>query len=145
MSKGLQWVIGIGVVLVVAAVIFSRVAPLFLPRAAVARAPLITGPGRLFGPGIPFLPGFLFGRGRFGPRMPFFSLFGLAACAWPLLLVGLIVFGISLLTRRPAPLASLPAGPVPPAPVSQAVCSQCGQPLQPGWRHCPNCGKAVGE
>ena len=144
MSKGLQWIIGIGVVLMVAAVIFSSVAPLFLPRLAVARAPLVTGPGRL-----PFLPGFAFGPGRFDGRRPFFGFFGLAACAWPLLLIGLIVIGISLLTRRPAPLivpmASAPLPPAPPAPVNPALCSQCGQPLQSGWRHCPNCGKPVTE
>jgi hypothetical protein len=145
MSKGLQWVIGIGVVLVVVAVVFSSVAPFFLPRAAVSGAPQFTVPNRIFGPRLPFLPGFLFRPGRLGPRMPFFSLFGLAGCIWPLLLAGLIVLAMLALTRRPVapPPVAQPAAP--PAPVSQAVCSNCGQPLQPGWRHCPNCGTAVGS
>jgi hypothetical protein len=136
MSKGLQWVIGIGVVLVVAAMIFSTVAPLFLPRAAVAGYPMMSLPGHIMGPGR------VFGIGGLGMRAPFFGLFGLAMLAWPLLFVGLIVWGIIALTRQ-RPTAP-PSAPLPPAPVSQAACSQCGQPLQPGWRHCPNCGKAVG-
>jgi hypothetical protein len=149
MSKGLQWVIGIGVVLVVGAVVFSSMAPFLLPRAA-AGAPRFTVPNRIFGPRLPFVPGFPFRFGLFGRRMPFFSLFGLAGCIGPLLLAGLIVLAISALSRRPVsvppqapPPAAQPAAP--PAVVSQAVCSNCGQPLQPGWRHCPNCGTAVGS
>jgi hypothetical protein len=153
MSKGLQWVIGIGVVLVVAAVVFSSVAPFFLPRTAAGAAPLFIAPFGRVAPRLPFFPRFI-GPGRFGPRMPFFGFFGLAGCLWPLLLAGLIVLAISLFSRRPAPL---PAAPVPPASTAvtapnaaasnaapnQTVCTNCGQPLQPGWRHCPNCGTPV--
>jgi zinc-ribbon domain len=154
MSKGLQWVIGIGVVLVVAALVFSSVAPFFLPRAAPSGAPLFSGPFTRVAPRFPFLPGFRFGPGRLGTRMPFLGLFGLAGCIWPLLLAGLIILAISLFSRRPAPLpvapaplvapAFTPAQPAAPAAApSQAVCANCGQPLQPGWRHCPNCGTPV--
>ena len=153
MSKGLQWVIGIGVALVVVAIVFSSLAPFLLPRAAAAGAPRFTLPNRIFGPRIPLIPGFPFRFGPFGRRMPFFSLFGLAGCIWPLLLAGLIILAISAFSRRPvAPAALPPLAPppaaqaaAPPAPVSQAVCSNCGQPLQPGWRHCPNCGTLVGS
>ncbi len=145
MSKALQWVIGLGVVLMVVAVVFSSAAPYFLPRTMMSRAPLAGEPARVFGPRLPFLPGFLFGPGQLGLRFPFLRLFGLTACVWPLLIVGLIVLGLSLLTRRPAPPPMMmpPAPPAPAAPVSQTVCAQCGQPLQAGWRHCPNCGTPV--
>jgi hypothetical protein len=144
MSKLLQWVIGIGVVVMVIAVIFASVAPLVLPRLGLAMAPATTS--RVM-PRMPFYPGFMFGLGRPGFRPPFFGLFGLLSCLWPLLLVGLFVWVLVSLTRRQTPLASVPPmaaqSPLPPAPASLAVCSECGQPLQPGWRHCPSCGKAV--
>jgi hypothetical protein len=151
MSKGLQWVIGIGVVLVVVAMIFSSLAPFLLPRLGLAAAPQLTGPMGMFGRDMPFRPGFMFGQGRIGGRLPFMGLFGLAGCIWPLLLAGLIVYAITLFGRRPAPyvaqppLAAAPPMPAPPAPVSQAVCANCGQPLQPGWRHCPNCGTPAAQ
>ena len=153
MSKGLQWVIGIGVVLVVAAVVFSSVAPFFLPRAAVSGAPLFIAPFTRVGPRFPLFPRF-FGPAPLGGRMPFFGFFGLAGCLWPLLLAGLIILAISLFSRRPAPLPVAPissgatavaapvAAPLGGAP-SQAACANCGQPLQAGWRHCPNCGTPV--
>lgn len=145
MSKALQWVIGLGVVLMVIAVVFSSVAPYFLPQTMMSRVPLTSAPQRMFGSGMPFMPGLFFGAGQLGVRFPFVRLFGLTACVWPLLLVGLIVLGISLLTRRPAPPAVMipPAPPAPAAPVSQTLCAQCGQPLQAGWRHCPSCGTPV--
>ena len=147
MSKALQWVIGIGVVLVVAAIVFSSVAPFFLPRTSAARAPLSGRPNRPMGPLLPFIQRFLPSPGRVGPGgIPFFGLFGLAACAWPLLIIGLVVWALVTLNRpRPQPPLTTPApmAVVSPAPVSQAVCSQCGQPLQAGWRHCPNCGRPV--
>jgi hypothetical protein len=153
MSKTLQWVIGIGVLLVVVAVVFSSVASIFLARAGLAGAAPFIGPGRVFGPRLPFMPGYLFGYGRLGARLPLLGLFGLARCLWPLLLAGLIVWAISQFTRRPAALPPVPAAASPDAPAVSAVpavmanpaaCSHCGQPLQAGWRHCPNCGTAVG-
>jgi len=149
MSKLLQWIIGIGVVLVVLAVAFSVVAPFLLPRLGLA--PAISGPyGRVM-PRMPFMPGFMFGMGRYGFRAPFMGLFGMLSCLWPLLLIGLIIWAVTALSVRNTPQPMAPQAPqtmaaqspLPPAPVSQATCPECGQPLQPGWRHCPNCGKAI--
>jgi zinc-ribbon domain len=148
MSKGLQWVIGIGVVLVVAALVFSNVAPFFLPRAAASGAPLFVAPFSQVAPRFPFFWRFV-GPGRVGPRLPFMGFFGLAGCLWPLLLAGLIILAFSLFSHRPAPLPVAPTPPaatavaVPSAAPGQAACANCGQPLQPGWRHCPNCGTPV--
>ena len=151
MSKGLQWLIGIGVVLVVAAVIAAGLAPYVLPRLGLAAAPQFVGPMGMYGQHMPFRPGFMFGLGG---RMPFMGFFGLAGCIGPLLLAGLIVWAITLLGRRPAPYApqmpmapAAPAAPPVPAqvPAAQAVCANCGQPLQAGWRHCPNCGTPVAQ
>jgi len=147
MSKSLQWLIGIGVVLVAAALVFSSVASIFLPRAGAFGMPMFGGPFGRTMPRLPFMPGFMFGAGRLGMRLPFMGLFGLATCLWPLLLIGLIMLAISLFSRRPAPLPAAPAQPVAPAAPavapSQTVCANCGQPLQAGWRHCPNCGTPV--
>jgi len=148
MSKALQWVVGIGVVLVVAIVAAASLAPIVLPRLGLAAAvPPFRSPMYMYGPRMPFRPGFPFGLGG---RMPFMGLFGLAGCLWPLLLAALIVLAISAFSRRPAPyLMPPPQAPMPPAPAaapaSQAVCANCGQPLQPGWRHCPNCGTPVAQ
>jgi len=153
MSKGLQWVIGIGVVLVVAAVVFSSVAPFFLPRVAAGRAPLFVAPFSRVAPRPPLFWRFI-GPAPLGPRLPFFGFFGLAGCLWPLLLAGLIILAFSLFSHRPAPLPVAPIPPaapaatatavaVPSAAPSQGVCANCGQPLQAGWRHCPNCGTPV--
>src|SRR5260221_50535 len=101
MSKALQWVIGIGVVLVVAALVFSAVAPLFLHRLAASGVPVFGVPFTRMEPRFPFIPGF--GRpGWFGGRMPFFGFLGLGGCIWPLLLAGLIFLAILLISRRPA-------------------------------------------
>jgi len=146
MSKLLQWIIGIGVVIVVLAVAFSVVAPFLLPRLGLA--PAVTGPyGRVM-PRMPFMPGFMFGMGRYGFRSPFMGAFGLLSCLWPLLLIGLIIWAVTALSTRNTPQPMAPQtmaaqSPLPPAPASQAACPECGQPLQPGWRHCPNCGKAI--
>lgn len=141
MSRGLQVIIGIGVVLVVAALVFATLGPLLLPQLRAALHVNAGQPGFYNRPqGGPVLP---FRQGRpFGPRMPFlgfFGFFGLARLAGPLLIGALIVLALILLLRRPP--AVVMTAPLPPAaPVSQIVCSQCGQPLQAGWKHCPNCG-----
>jgi hypothetical protein len=143
MSRGLQVIIGIGVVVVVAAVVFATLGPLLLPQLRVALPANAGQPGFYNRPqGGPVFP---FRQGRpFGPRMPFFGffgLFGLARLAGPLLIGALIVLALILLLRRPpAVVMTAPLPPSPVAPASQMVCSQCGQPLQAGWKHCPNCG-----
>lgn len=126
MSKALQWIIGIGVVLIVAAIIFSTVWPLFAAG---------TGWNSGFGYGM-MGPGHMFGgRGMMGGfGMPFF---GLGMLLWPLLFVGLIVLGVVWLVRAVATPHT------PPPLAATAACAHCGKPLQAGWKACPYCGEKV--
>ena len=132
MSKALQWVIGIGVVLIVAAIIFSTVWPFFAPRLGWTGdfGYGMMGPGHMFG-----------GRGMMGGfGMPFL---GIGMFLWPLLFIGLIVLGVVWLVRsvaRPT-VPQAPAAPQPPAPT--AACAHCGKPLQAGWMACPYCGEKI--
>jgi hypothetical protein len=72
--------------------------------------------------------GHMFGGGMMGGfGMPFF---GFGMFLWPLLIIGLIVFGVSWLARSNAPQP-------------QAACSHCGKPLQLGWKACPHCGEKL--
>jgi hypothetical protein len=78
----------------------------------------------------------------FGRRMPFA---GLVACLFSLGFLALVVLGIIWLVRRqsrPA-VAAAPVAPVESVAPVAAVhpCSKCGEPVQEGWKHCPNCGK----
>ena len=34
-------------------------------------------------------------------------------------------------------------GPASPAPAAGRYCAHCGQALQTGWSHCPNCGAST--
>jgi hypothetical protein len=137
MSRVLQVIIGIGVVLVVVALVFAALGPLLLPQLRPATA--AGQPGYYNRPQAG--PMFRFREWRpFGARMPFFGLFGLARLGWPVLVGGLIALVVFALLRRPAP--PLPA-PVYPTLAVQMACSQCGQPLAAGWKHCPNCGKVT--
>ncbi len=123
MSKTLQWIIGIAVVLIVASIIFSTVMPFFFPR---------TGPGSygMMGPGYGGMMG--------GYGMPFFGLGMITMLLWPVLIIGLIVLGVVWLVRS----LGTPAAPQPPA--AAIYCAHCGKPLQPGWKACPYCGEKVG-
>lgn len=129
MSKALQWTLGIGAVLIVAAVIFSSVWPLFAPR---------TGWGGGYGGGM-IGPGHMFGgepmMGGFG--MPFF---GIGMLLVPLLFVGLTVVGIVWLVRS---LATPGASQPPAASTASISCAHCGKPLLSGWKACPYCGEKV--
>jgi hypothetical protein len=132
MSKSLQWVIGISVVLIVAAVIFSTVWPLFAARVGWT-VPGMMGPGYMMGPG--HMTG---GGGMMGGwgMMPFF---GAGMLLWPLLIVGLVVFGAVWLVRN----LKTPVAPPAPAVSFGQACAHCGQPLQAGWKACPACGEKV--
>lgn len=132
MSRALQWILGLCAVLLVAALVFSVVAPYFLPARAVTAYGGMMGPGGwgMMGPGHMF--------GGIGLRAPFFGLMGLGMLAVPLLLIGLVVLGLAALLRRDRPVT-----PLPPAPAATVPCAHCGQPLQPGWKACPNCGEKV--
>lgn len=56
---------------------------------------------------------------------------------FPLLLIGLLAYGAYWLGRRNSPASQPPVLPTP-------TCAHCGQPLQKGWNHCPNCGEKTG-
>ncbi len=137
MSKALQWILGLCAVLLVAALVFSVVAPYFLPARAVTAYGGMMGPEHWGMMGRGLNPGHMLGG--FGVRAPFFGLAGLGMLAVPLLLIGLVVLGLAALLRRNPPAAA----PLPPAPVATVPCAHCGQPLQPGWKACPNCGEKV--
>ncbi len=74
----------------------------------------------------------------------FMMLFGAIAL---LLLIAIPVVLIVVLLARPKANGFYPSGSVvPPAQttnVSTRTCSHCGQALQAGWSHCPNCGAPV--
>ncbi len=125
MSKTLQWVIGIGVVVVVAAVVFATIWPLFVPGTGWTGLGMM-GPGHMRGGGMMGGPG----------MMPFF---GLGMLVWPLLIIGLVVLGAVWLVRN---LGAPVVPPAPPASSAQA-CAHCGRPLQPGWKACPYCGEKI--
>jgi len=129
MSKTLQWIIGIAVVLIVASIIFSTVMSFFFPR---------TGPGGygMMGPSHMFGGGGMMG----GFGMPFFGLGMITMLLWPALIIGLIVLGVVWLVRS----LGTPAAPQPPAAAIREACAHCGKPLQPGWKACPYCGEKVG-
>ncbi|MBI4771058.1 MAG: hypothetical protein HY784_11785, partial [Chloroflexi bacterium] len=87
MSKALQWIIGICAVLLVLAIVFSIVAPFFIPGQAY------TGVNRygygMMGPGHMYGGGHMMGFGGFGG-----PLLGIGMLFFPLLLLGLTVLGI---------------------------------------------------
>ena len=117
MSKPLQWIIGVSLVVILAATLFSTVMPFFFPR---------TGGYGMMGP---------HGMGGFG--MPMFG-FGMAAMlGWPLLALGLLIFGAMWLVRQLGATATSSAS------AATSVCSHCGKPLQPDWKACPHCGEKV--
>ena len=124
MSKPLQWIIGVGVILIVTAVVFSTLWPLFAARTGWT-GPSMMGPGHMGGGGM---------MGGWG--MPFF---GMGKLLSPLLIVGLVVIGAIWLVRS---LGTSGARQLPSASPSQA-CANCGGQLQPGWKACPYCGEKV--
>jgi hypothetical protein len=148
MNKGLQWVLGICAVLLVAAVVFAIVAPFFLPRvtaSVVGMGPGMMGRGREFGFG-------------FGDSMPMFRRSGImgfgfpflggAMILGPLVVIGLvIVLGAVWLSNRRQSAPAVPPPAAPAAPVAPAVattpCAHCGEPLQAGWKVCPYCGEKI--
>ena len=127
MSKTLQWVIGISIILIAITVIASSILPFLLPQAAWGGWQGMMGPGHMFGGG-----GM---TGGFG--MPFFGLGMITMLLWPVLIIGLIVLGVVWLVRS----IGTPAAPQPPA--AAIYCSNCSKPLQPGWKACPYCGEKV--
>ena len=115
MNKGLQWTIGIGVILIVLAMVFSTVAPYLFPNALGGY-----GGYGMMGPGM---------MGGWGFGMPFFGFMFLG----PILFIGLIVVGVVWLVRALTPTQ----------PVVTTACTHCGKTLQPNWKACPYCGEKV--
>jgi len=129
MSKSLQWTLGIGALLVVAAVIFSTVWPFFAPRSGWGGYGMM-GPGQMMGGA-----GMMGGGGMMGGfGIP---LFGFGMLLVPLLFIGLVVVGVVWLARNVG--TSFPSQP----PVASLTCANCGKPLQSGWKACPYCGEKV--
>ena len=149
MSRLLQWVIGVCVVVMTLAVVFGAVAPVFLPRQMVTVSSALPsqiqpmprfgtrGPG--FGFGMPYS---MMGRGMGGMGFPLLrgGLFlGLAV-----VIIGVVILGAAWLGRpaRPAPAAAAASIATAPALAAQA-CPHCGQPLQAGWAYCAACGQKI--
>jgi hypothetical protein len=167
MRKVWKWVIGIVVVLVVVAAVVGGAFLLRNHFANVAYATRLNRPGvqvpgddyrqRLHGPFPGMRPYGNDGWGGYGMHMRgpgmmgfgwMFPLGGLIGGLFSLGLLALVVLGIVWLVsrlRRPMPVATpvTPVEPVAPATSMAAVhpCPRCGEPVQEGWKHCPNCGK----
>jgi uncharacterized membrane protein len=163
MKKVWKWVIGIVVVLVVVA---ALVGGAFLLRSHFANVislranqPGVQIPGNGWGDrdGSRRFPGMMpYGNYGWGGGMHMrgfggMGLFGgLIGGLFSLVILALVVLGILWLVNRlrkpaaaAAPLAVAPVADVAPAaPVSVVhPCPKCGEPVQEGWKHCPNCGK----
>jgi len=119
MNKGLQWTIGISVILIVLAMVFSTIAPYIFPNALGGY-----GYGMMGGNG----HGMMGGYGGFG-FMPFGGFMFLG----PILFLGLIVLGVVWLVRALTPAQT----------AATTLCTHCGKMLQPNWKACPYCGEKV--
>lgn len=94
----------------------------------------------------------MMGRG-FGYQSPFgffgSALFMLIPIGFVILLVLFGVWVVSSLLKLRKPAVTSPAAvvsevPVPaPTPIAQAICSNCGKPVQADWKNCPYCGNAL--
>ena len=119
MNKALQWTIGIGVILIVASIIFSTVYPFFAPNAGWDYGYGMMGGRHMWG----------------GGMMGGFGFMGITMLLWPLLFIGLIVLGVVWLVRA----VTQPSASVLPT----ATCAHCGKPIQAGWKACPYCGEKI--
>jgi hypothetical protein len=152
MSRGLQWLIGICVVVMTLGVIFGSVAPVFMPRMAVTVSGAAPSQGQtlpwfaLRGPGYGFgMPYPMMGRGIRGFGFPFLG--GGLYLGFVIVIIGVVILGAVWLSRpRQKLVAEAPAAAAAAAPVAAsaaAVCAHCGQPMQAGWTFCPACGQKV--
>jgi hypothetical protein len=94
-------------------------------------------------------PGMMFNDG-FGPRDRGYGMMGYGFNPIATLIGGLFRFGFLVLVvlgiiwlvnrlRTPKPVEAPVALPA----AATSPCKKCGQPLQEGWKNCPNCGRKV--
>jgi hypothetical protein len=171
MKKVWKWIIGIVIVLVVVAALVTGAILMrnhFANVTSIAQSnqPGLQIPGNDFNRRNPGrYPGMMpfgdDGWGRYGMNMRGYGMMGLGRRGMFGGLIGglfclgflaLLVLGIIWLVRylrKPkagssvvAPVASI-AEPVAVVVPEAAVhpCPKCGEPVQEGWKHCPNCGK----
>jgi len=159
MKKVWKWIIGIVIVLLVVAVLvggaflmrsrFNEVRAVQLSRPAQQAPGFGKTPFGDEGQGRPGWPGMMPYGGRgyhmrgpgmmgFGGGMPFAGVFGGLIC---LGFLTLVVLGIIWLVRGRRSPMPVEAAVVTPAAVAVHPCKKCGQPVQEGWNHCPNCGR----
>ena len=158
-----KWIIGILVVLVVAAVLVAGGLFLWAHSGHVFGVARVVRPGMQF-PGNGKVPFRGYGNNAWGGRgipmhgpammMGFNRPNILGMLFRGLLWVGLltlIVLGIIWFIRLlRTPSAAVVAAPVAASPVEPVAsvtslhnCPRCGEPVQEGWKHCSNCGKKL--
>lgn len=148
-----KWVLGIVLVLVLAAGLFG-LGFFFSVRRAVGDMPrnvrvLQMQPGGpLYGErmGLPRGGPMMmhdFGRGP-GPFMPGRMFFGMLGRLLPFAVLLLLLYGVYQLGKRHSTPVAVPVAPTIPAPPAPVIhpCSACGSAVQDDWKHCPNCGTA---
>jgi hypothetical protein len=160
-----KWIIGIVIALVVVAALV--VSGFFV----WARFGYMTGIARVVRPGTQ-MPGYgqipfnsnnwgehgviMRGPGMmgFGRTSIFGGLFGglIAIGFLALLVMAIIWFARSLRTQSRVGATVMPSAPVtqsatgveqPSSSVTTQACPKCGEQVQEGWKHCPNCGKKL--
>ena len=83
-----------------------------------------------------------FGRGGFGGFGPFgmgMMFFGMLGRLIPIAIVLLLLYVAYLLGKKNVP-AAVAAAPAPLSVIPTHPCPKCENPVQDGWKHCPNCG-----
>jgi hypothetical protein len=79
------------------------------------------------------------GFGLIGGMMPFGGGFHMLGGFFPLLLLGLLFYGVYRLGRH----GSLAHNGGTPSPAVVKTCTKCGHQVQETWNNCPNCGKKL--
>lgn len=158
MKNGWKWILAVAAILLVAAGLFGM-GFLFvhrtqmmatIPQSGVPYPQMGHGsmhggfPGGMVYPRNGSMPmmggmrGFGRGGGHFSGGM-FFGMFGRLI---PLALLLLLLYGAYWLGKRHNAPVAVPVTPAVPAAVpTDHPCPSCGNPVQEGWNHCPNCGE----
>lgn len=169
MKKVWKWVIGVVIVLVVVAALVGGAFLLrshFANVVSIAKSTQhgLQVPGFDHGQRFPGMRQFggdgwrgygMRGPGMmgFGRRSMFGGLIGGLFCLGFLALIGLGIYWLVKRLRKPAAASASVATFAAPvaaetSPVASETtiaevhpCTKCGEPVQDGWKHCPNCGK----